>query len=347
MRHGLLFAALAAVPACAPSEPQPLPRQLPPPPAFARVLPTRVEPPLAALPEAPATDPKKVALGERLYFDKQLSGDGTVACATCHALDKGGTDSPLPTSIGIAGQHGPINAPTVYNAVFNVAQFWDGRAADLQAQAAGPVANPKEMGADWPAVVQRLAADPLYAQAFVGAGYADGVTQDNVTHAIAEYERTLVTPSRFDRFAQGDVAALTDDEREGLALFVSTGCATCHAGGPIGGATFQKMGVFADYFTLRGGELTEADLGRFNVTKQPADKHQFKVPILRNVGLTAPYFHDAYAKTLEDAIRVMGKVQLGKDLPSVTITRIADFLRALSGERLPSAPAEPPKGAAR
>lgn len=331
--------------ACGRSEPDRLPHQLPAPPAAAKNLPTKVEPPLAPLPDAPATDAKKVALGEKLYFEPMLSGDGTLSCASCHGLDKGGTDSPRKTSVGIRGQEGPINAPTVFNAALNVAQFWDGRAKDLQAQAAGPVANPKEMGATWDEVVAKLKADPVYTQAFVDAGYADGPSQANATHAIAEYEKTLLTPSRFDRFAKGEVAALTDDEREGLGLFVSTGCIACHNGPGVGGGMFQKMGVMKDYFALRGTALTDADLGRFNVTKQDPDKHQFKVPTLRNIALTAPYFHDAWADTLEKAIDTMAKVQLGKELSSSEVSRIATFLKALTGEKLPTAPAVPPKGA--
>ena len=330
---------------CGRSEPDRLPHQLPAPPAAAKSLPTRVDAPLAALPAAPATDPKKVALGERLYFDPMLSGDGTISCASCHALDKGGTDSPRRTSLGIHGQEGPINAPTVFNAAFNVVQFWDGRAASLEEQAAGPVANPKEMGAEWDAVVAKLQADPIYTQAFVAAGYPEGPSKANATHAIAEYERTLVTPARFDRFAGGDVGALSEDEREGLGLFTTLGCTGCHSGPAIGGTMFQKMGVMKDYFALRGTPLTDADLGRFNVTRKEPDKHFFKVPTMRNVELTAPYFHDGAVATLEAAIDTMARVQLGRALPPTDIAKLAAFLRSLTGEKLPTAPAAPPKGA--
>lgn len=337
----LPIACVAAL-GCGRSEPEPVTATSPASPTL--ILPANADP-LAALPEAPATDPKKVALGERLYFDPQLSADGTLSCASCHALDKGGTDSPRKVSLGIRGQEGPINAPTVFNATFNVAQFWDGRAATLEEQAAGPVANPKEMGADWGVVVDRLKADPAYTQAFAMAGYVDGTTKANVTHAIAEYERTLVTPSRFDRFAKGEVVALTDEEREGLGLFVSTGCTACHTGSGIGGAMFQKMGLVKDYFALRGGALTDADLGRFNVTKQEADRHLFKVPTLRNVALTPPYFHDGQVETLEKAVEIMARVQLGRELAPNEIARITSFLKSLTGETLPTAPGAPPKGA--
>lgn len=298
-------------------------------------LPTKVNPPLAALPPAPQTDSKKVALGERLYNEPRLSGDGTVTCASCHQLNRGGTDSPLRVSRGIHGQDGPINSPTTFNSTFSFVQFWDGRARTLEEQAAGPVENPKEMGASWPVVVRALQADPTYVSAFAEA-YPDGLTQANITHAIAEYERTLVTPARFDRFAAGEVGALTEDEREGLSLFVGTGCTSCHDGPLLGGRSFQRMGNVTPYFPARGGELTEADQGRFNVTRQEADRHFFKVPTLRNVELTPPYFHDGFASTLEQAVTLMARHQLGKELRENEVAKIVLFLKSLTGERLPT-----------
>lgn len=322
-------------------EPDPrLPRQLDPP-TPGSVLPVTVSPPLTVLPPAPTVDAKKVALGGQLYFDTRLSGDGTVSCATCHALDKGGTDAPLRTSTGIHGATGPINSPTVFNSHLNVAQFWDGRAATLEEQAAGPVENPLEMGTTWPEAVARVAAVPAYVESFQAA-YGEAPSKENITHAIAEYERTLVTPSRFDRFGKGEVDALTETEREGLELFTKIGCTSCHAGPLLGGQSFEKMGTVKEYFTARGGELTEADLGRFNFTKREADKHKFKVPTLRNVELTPPYFHDGHAKTLEEAVKLMAVHQLGRTLSADDTAKIVAFLKSLTGESLPTEPALKP-----
>jgi cytochrome c peroxidase len=297
------------------------------------VLPAAVSPPLAVLPPAPETNPDKVALGNQLFHDTRLSGDGTVSCASCHALDNGGTDSPLKTSVGIGGAVGPINAPTVFNAHWQIKQFWDGRADTLEAQAAGPVENPSEMGAKWEDVITRLKGVPEYVAAFQKA-YGGEPTKDHATHAIAEYERTLATPGRFDRFGAGEVAALSDEEREGLALFTKIGCTSCHAGPLLGGQSFEKMGTVREYFKRRGGEVTDADKGRFNVTKAPADMHKFKVPTLRNVALTAPYFHDGYAETLERAVELMAHHQLGRTLTPDETKKIVAFLKALSGENL-------------
>ncbi|MCB9520189.1 MAG: c-type cytochrome [Myxococcales bacterium] len=284
----------------------------------------------APLPEHVEADAKKVALGRQLYHDTRLSGDGTLACASCHSIPDGGDDG-APTSTGIRGQLGPINSPTVLNSGFNFVQFWDGRAADLQAQAAGPVANPLEMGADWPTVVARVAADADYVAAFADA-YPGGVSQESITDAIAEFERTLVTPSRFDAWLRGDDSALTDAEKAGFALFNEVGCQACHNGVNMGGATYQKMGAVQDYFAARGTPLTDADNGRFNVTNNEADRHFFKVPTLRNVALTAPYFHDAHATTLPDAVRTMAQVQLGRTLEPAQVDSIVAFLGALTGE---------------
>jgi len=236
---------------------------------------------------------------------------------------------------------GPINSPTVFNSHFNIAQFWDGRAATLEEQVNGPVENPLEMGATWADVIARLQAVPAYVTAFQDA-YGEEITKENTAHAIAEYERTLLTPSRFDRFGAGDVAALTTEERAGLQIFMTIGCTSCHAGPLLGGQSFEKMGSVRDYFNHRIGELTNADLGRFNFTQLPADKHKFKVPTLRNVALTAPYFHDGYAKTLEDAVKLMANHQLGRTLSNADTAQIVAFLNSLTGENLPTKPALAP-----
>lgn len=298
--------------------------------------------PLAALPAAPEVPLPKLELGRRLFHDTALSGDGTVACVTCHSFEHGGAE-PRRTSTGIRGQVGPINSPTVLNAALAIRQFWDGRAADLAEQAAGPVANPIEMGATWEDVVARLGADASYVEAFRAAGY-DGVSQANVTDAIAAFESTLITPGPFDRFLGGDLTAMNEQQQRGYMTFREVGCIACHTGPALGGQSFQKMGAVQDYFALRGGELTEADQGRFNFTHEEGDRHFFKVPTLRNVAQTAPYFHDGSQAELSGAVRIMGQVQLGRQLTDAQVADIVAFLGALDGElpahaRMPAAAA--------
>jgi len=276
-------------------------------------------------------DDAKVALGDKLYHDTRLSGDNTISCASCHALDKGGVDR-LDVSVGVDGAKGPINAPTVYNAAFNIHQFWDGRAVDLQAQAGGPPMNSLEMAStSWQQIIDKLAQDESLSGEFA-ALYQDGITAQNITDAIAEFEKTLVTPnSRFDLFLKGDAKALSAVEQEGYALFKETKCATCHVGEAMGGKSFELMGVKGDYFADRG-KPTEVDNGRYNVTKDARDMHRFKVPTLRNVALTAPYFHDASAKTLEEAVDKMARYQVGVELSKEEIGKIVAFLHTLNGQ---------------
>lgn len=301
--------------------------------------------PISALPSV-ETNMAEVELGRRLYFDPILSGDGTVSCSSCHSLDHGGAEDRR-TSLGIGGHVGPINAPTVLNAGFNFRQFWDGRAEDLQDQAGGPVENPGEMGATFAQVIPRIQADEWYAARFAQVfGDDDPVTKEHITHAIAEYERSLVTPSPMDRYLAGDAGALNEQQRRGYALFKSTGCAGCHSGVNVGGGSYQKMGAVEDYFALRGGEQTDADQGRFNVTHDEADRHKFKVPTLRNVALTGPYFHDGSQTELGDAVRIMGRVQLGRRLTDEQVADLVAFLGALTGAlpehaRLPADQAPP------
>jgi cytochrome c peroxidase len=285
--------------------------------------------PILPLPDSADVDMDKVLLGRSLYFDTALSGDGTVSCATCHMLEHGGAE-PRKTSTGIGGQIGPINSPTVLNSSYNFVQFWDGRAKDLQEQAAGPVENPSEMGAKWENVVKRLAKNEEYAAMFAKL-YEDGITKDNATDAIAEYEKSLITPSRFDAYLKGDDTAITDAEKQGYATFKEVGCTACHSGINVGGAMFQKLGLVKDYFKDRGTEITEADLGRFNVTKNEAEKHFFKVPTLRNVELTSPYLHDGSRATLEETVKVMGTYQLGRELTTAQVNSIVTFLKTLTG----------------
>lgn len=284
---------------------------------------------VAIVPPPPDLPPVKVALGERLFRDPRLSGDQTLACAGCHDLARGGVDR-LPVSIGVAGGKGGINAPTVFNAALNFVQFWDGRAATLEEQAAGPIHSELEMASDWARILPRLRADSEYVRAF-DAAYPDGITSANVLDAIASFERTLVTPnSRFDRYLNGEPAMLTADELEGYQRFREYGCTSCHQGRLLGANMYQKFGAVRDYYLDR--PTTKADLGRYNVTGRDEDRHVFKVPSLRNVAVTAPYFHDASATTLEQAVVLAGRHQLGRDLGQRDVTLIVAFLRTLTGE---------------
>jgi len=282
------------------------------------------------LPLSVELNPDKVTLGNQLFHDTLLSGDNTLSCASCHALNKGGTDQ-AQVSTGIRGQQGPINSPTVYNAMYNLAQFWDGRAKDLQAQAAGPVANPIEMGADWDKVITKLNQVSDYTSAFSKLYPEQGLTQTTVTDAIAVFEESLITPnSRFDQYLRGNETALNHDEKAGYELFKNN-CTSCHFGPALGGLSYEKMGVKEDYFAMRGGDLTEVDNGRFNVTKNETDRHAFKVPVLRNVELTYPYFHDGAVNELSEAVRIMGVTQLGKRFSEDNIHKMVSFLKTLTG----------------
>jgi cytochrome c peroxidase len=286
--------------------------------------------PIRPIPLEVKLDAKKVALGDKLFHDKRLSANNSIACASCHGLDRGGVDGQA-VSTGINGAKGPINAPTVFNSGFSFRQFWDGRADSLEAQAAGPVHNPKEMGSNWAEVIAKLGRDDALVAAFKES-YADGLQAKNIQDAIATFERSLTTPnSRFDKYLRGDQKALSADELQGYRLFKQYGCIACHQGINVGGNMFQQFGVMGDYFKQRGNP-TDADLGRFNVTKNPADKHFFKVPSLRNIALTAPYFHDGSARTLNDAVDVMFKFQLGRSAPAQDKELIIKFLRTLTGE---------------
>jgi cytochrome c peroxidase len=317
------------------------PAREPPPPAPVRARGPLTGQPVEALPEA-RVDERRALLGRRLFHDTRLSGDNSISCASCHSLDHGGAEARR-TSIGIRGHVGPINAPTVLNSALNFVQFWDGRAPDLQRQAEGPVANPGEMGAQWPQVVERVRADATYASAFAAAGYAEGVTKESITGAIAEYERSLRTPSPFDAYLLGEESAISEQARRGYETFKSLGCPSCHSGPGIGGRTYERMGAVRNYFADRGN-LTEADNGRFNVTRQESDRHKFKVPLLRNVELTAPYLHDGSQATLPDVIRVMGRYQLGVEVTNAQVEDVTAWLRSLTGTLPPNArePAAPP-----
>lgn len=303
--------------------------------------------PIDPLPELGSLelDMDKALLGRRLYHDGILSADGSLSCATCHAVDEGGAE-PRVTSTGIGGAIGPINAPTTLNTWNHIAQFWDGRAADLEEQALGPIENPIEMGAQLSVITERLNNDEYYAAQF-GELYDDGVTEANLAHAIAEYERSLITPGPFDAWLAGDDEAISAEAVDGYRLFVDTGCTTCHTGPGLGGESFQKLGLINNYFERRGGEITEADQGRFNATGNEADRHFFKVPTLRNVAMTAPYFHDGHEWDLGEAVRTMAHVQLNKDLTDEEVASMVSFLETLDGElpahAIPGADELPPE----
>ena len=285
--------------------------------------------PIQPIPLRANLDPKRVALGKRLFSEPRLSADDTVPCSLCHNLKKGGADH-LPLSEGVGGLMGSVNSPTVFNSAFNFKQFWDGRAETLEEQIDGPLHNAKEMATSWPETVAKLSADTSYVSQFQDT-YASGITEANIKDAIATFERSLFTPNaRFDQYLRGDTTALSAKEVEGYNLFTDLGCVVCHQGINVGGTLFQKMGKMADYF--EGREITQADLGRYNVTGKERDRFVFKVPGLRNVELTAPYFHDGSAATLEEAVLVMARVQLGFELSPNEVDALVAFLNTLTAE---------------
>ncbi|MFZ2971743.1 MAG: cytochrome-c peroxidase [Ferribacterium limneticum] len=283
--------------------------------------------PIQPIAPAKVTNPALVELGKKLYFDPRLSKSGFISCNSCHNLSMGGTDN-IKTSIGHNWQEGPINAPTVLNSSLNVAQFWDGRAADLKAQAGGPIANPGEMGFTHTLAVSMLQTIPGYVAEFKKAFGSETVDIDKVTKAIAAFEETLVTPnSRFDKYLKGNKKAITKDELAGYQLFKDSGCVTCHNGPAVGGNSFQKMGLVEAYKASSPAE------GRSAVTGKDADRFNFKVPTLRNVEMTYPYFHDGAANTLPEAVDTMARIQLGKKFTPEENAKIVAFLKTLTGDQ--------------
>jgi cytochrome c peroxidase len=268
-----------------------------------------------------------VELGKKLYFDPRLSKSGFISCNSCHNLSMGGTDN-IPTSIGDHWQQGPINAPTVLNSSLNIAQFWDGRAADLRTQAGGPIANPNEMASSHTLAVDMLSSIPGYVREFRQIFGKDKIDIEQVTTAIAEFEKILVTPNaRFDQWLLGDQNALSPQEQEGYRLFKEVGCVACHNGEAVGGNSFQKMGIVEPYKASSGVE------GRSAVTGAEIDRFNFKVPTLRNVELTYPYFHDGAANTLAEAVDIMGRLQLGRTFTRTENASIVAFLKTLTGDQ--------------
>jgi cytochrome c peroxidase len=294
----------------------------------------------------PVTD-VKVELGKMLYYEPRLSKSNMISCNSCHNLATYGVDN-LPASVGHRWAVGTVNAPTTLNSAGQVAQFWDGRAKDVEEQAKGPILNPKEMGLAHAGIaVENIASIPGYADLFKKAfpNEANPVTYDNIARAIGDFERTLTTPGRFDKYVGGETAALNAKEKMGLAAFIDTGCASCHKGVLFGGGGFDKFGVFRPYQELTGSK--ELDTGRFEQTNKEADMFVFKVAQLRNIERTYPYFHDGSVWKLDDAVRVMGEAQLGKKLASDQVDAIWAFLKTLTGEvpvEARTLPSLPPAG---
>lgn len=283
--------------------------------------------PIKPIEPAKITEPEKVELGKKLWFDPRLSRSGFISCNSCHNLSTGGSDN-LPTSIGHNWQEGPINSPTVLNSSLSLAQFWDGRAANLQEQAGGPISNPVEMASTHVLALDVISSIPQYRQAFAEIYDTSKITIENVTDAIAVFEETLVTPnSRFDLWLKGDDSALSEQELVGYQTFKNIGCVACHNGAAAGGTSFQRMGVIKPYETTNPAE------GRSAVTGKDTDRFSFKVPTLRNVELTYPYFHDGAYWELEKAVDIMGQLQLGRELKEDEIDNIVAFLKTLTGDQ--------------
>ncbi len=272
------------------------------------------------IPQRVEYDKQKALLGKELFKDRSLSVDGSISCESCHNLQSGGDDG-LIVSVGVNGKVGRLNAPTVFNAVFNFRQFWDGRAKTLEEQAIEPIENPTEMAHSFDILIKDL--KPKYEQKFKKV-YLDGITKKNIINAIVEFEKTLITPnSKFDKFLSNKVK-LSKTEEEGFLLFKNKGCIYCHHGINLGGNQFNKFGLLES--------VESQHLGLYNVTKNEDDKYYFKVPTLRNVELTAPYFHDGKMNTLEDAVETMSMVQLGRPMTKDEIKKIVTFLKTLTGE---------------
>ena len=288
--------------------------------------------PIRPIADSIPVNASKVVLGNLLYHDTRLSADNTVSCASCHGLNTGGVDNKQ-YSEGVGGQFGGVNAPTVYNAAYNFVQFWDGRANTLAEQAAGPPLNPVEMAChSFDEIIGKLQQDANFTKEFL-AVYPDGYSEKNITNAIEEFEKTLLTPNcRFDLYLKGDKTAINETELLGYELFKKYDCATCHVGETLGGQSYELMGMKRDYFTDRGLKMTEEDNGRFKQTKNERDRHRFKVPGLRNIALTAPYFHDGSMKTMKEAVDYMAKYQNDRNLSIQEQDQIVAFLETLTGK---------------
>ena len=286
--------------------------------------------PIKPIPKAIISSPEQVELGRALFHEVRLSQNNQLSCASCHSLKLGGADGQI-VSAGVNGRKGAINSPTVFNSALNFRQFWNGRAANLLHQVDGPLSNPVEMNSSWPEVLSKLEQDPFYIEQFERV-YPTGITIANIKAAIVAFEESLLTPdSRFDLYLKNNLNALTTEELEGYKLFKQYGCVSCHQGVAIGGNLYQRFGIMGDYFADRGN-ITAADLGRFQVTQNEADRYVFKVPSLRNIALTAPYFHDGSTPDLDKAITIMMRYQLGRVPKQQDIHKIVLFLNTLTGQ---------------
>ena len=286
--------------------------------------------PIQRVPPVPKQDPRRVALGRRLFMDRQLSANDTLSCASCHIPEHAGVDG-RPRAIGISDQVGSFNTPTVFNAALNFRQFWDGRVETLEAQVGGPLQNPIELGSTFESAIAKLERDPSYLRQIREAYNAPHLTAALLCDAIASYERSLVLPgSPFDRFLAGDETSIDADQRQGYELFKSYGCSSCHQGTNVGGNMFERFGVARDYFG-QVGHPSRADLGRYNITGREEDRYVFRVPSLRLVSLTGPYLHDGSIENLPQMVRLMSRYQLGRELSDTDVQLIVKFLGALVG----------------
>lgn len=295
--------------------------------------------PIQPLPKKLKYNKQKALLGKKLYFDPILSKDNTVSCSTCHNLELAGVDN-LQFSFGIKGQKGIINTPTVLNSIFNFRQMWDGRAKTLAHQVQFPITNNKEMGNSFKNLINTLSKNPHYYKEFNDI-YKDGISKENIGDALEEFQKTLITPSAFDEYLKGDEKALTQNQKKGYELFNKKGCVSCHNGINIGGGLYAQLGLVdedianemlgrTDNKTYKDGY--NPDFGLYNITKNDFDKFYFKVPSLRNVALTFPYLHNGKVKTLNEAISLIAKAQLGLDLSKEEIFLIEEFLKSLNGK---------------
>ena len=290
-----------------------------------------------------AVTPTKTKLGKVLFYDTRLSKTGNNSCNSCHNLSTYGVDNKV-NSTGDAGKQGERNSPTVFNAALHNMQFWDGRAKDVEEQAGMPILNPVEMAIPHKGfLIERLKSIKLYQDLFKAAfpGESKPVTYENLQKAIGAFERTLLTPSRFDKYMQGNTDALTAEEKAGLGVFMASGCSNCHNGVGIGGGMMQKFGLITDYRTLTNSKIN--DEGRQKVTKSKGDKDVFKVGGLRNISGTYPYFHDGSITSLDSAVKIMGKAQLNRNFSNEEIKEIVSFLNSLTGEINPDAKTFPPE----
>lgn len=300
--------------------------------------------PIRPLPRTVEVDADRAALGEQLFHDPRLTREGRFSCASCHHLASGGDDG-RPLGLTRSGEPDHFNTPTLFNVAFNHRYTWRGALHSLEDQVGAALRNPRHGASTWPEVLARLRPDAGYRRAFRRLYPEHGLSAYAVANALATFERSLVTPdSAFDRYLRGDTRALTDQQKKGYSLFKQHGCVSCHQGINVGGNLFQRLGIFEDYFRLRGRAPTEADKGRFTITGRPEDLYVFRVPPLRNVAVTAPYFHDGSAAELAEAVQVMARVQLGRQLADAEVCAIVDFLGTLTGEyqgRSLALPAEP------